>query len=245
MNMILFGPGETGKALARTDERALHLLKVLHKKAGDSFDAGVEGGALGKGVITQIKNDELLFTLTLDAEPPPRTPVRLMVGFPRPIQLRRLLRDLGSLGLQAVDLAGTELGEQSYRDTKLLESGGARRAMIEGSIQARDTRIPLLSQYPDVRSWLAARPWSVPGDTSAVRLIAADNVRPQGFLGAVETPERAVLAIGSERGWSDHERDLFDAAGFARLSMGPRTLRTETACVSAVVLLMRQQWCKQ
>jgi RsmE family RNA methyltransferase len=49
-----------------------------------------------------------------------------------------------------------------------------------------------------------------------------------------------VLAIGPERGWSDRERDLLEGAGFLRLSMGKRALRTETACVVAAALAMEK-----
>jgi RsmE family RNA methyltransferase len=45
-----------------------------------------------------------------------------------------------------------------------------------------------------------------------------------------------VLAIGPERGWSDRERGLLEGEGFSRLSLGSRALRTETACIAAVVL---------
>jgi RsmE family RNA methyltransferase len=49
-----------------------------------------------------------------------------------------------------------------------------------------------------------------------------------------------VLAIGSERGWSDYERDLLEEAGFLRLSLGSRALRTETACIAAAVLAIEK-----
>jgi len=146
VNIILFDPTEIGKPLPRRDERTLHLLKVLHKKAGDTFDAGIVGGNLGIGRIDTVRLDgSVVYSLDLREEPPPRYPVRIAVGFPRPIQIRRLLRDLSNMGLEAVDLIGTELGEKSYRDTKLLTDGGARAALIEGAVQARDTRIPVLS----------------------------------------------------------------------------------------------------
>jgi RsmE family RNA methyltransferase len=49
-----------------------------------------------------------------------------------------------------------------------------------------------------------------------------------------------VLAIGAERGWSDRERDLLEEAGFLRLSLGDRALRTETACVAATVIAIEK-----
>jgi len=174
----------------------------------------------------------LFFLLVLHEQAPPRTPIRLGVGFPRPIQLRRLLRDCSSLGLEAVDLAGTDLGEKSYRDTKLFRDGGARSALIEGAAQARDTRLPVLGLYQDLDSWLQERPWETAGQGPL--LVAADNVMPAGSFAQigseVEPGRSAVLAVGAERGWSGRERELLAAAGFVRLSMGVRAFRTETAC---------------
>ncbi|GHT83405.1 ribosomal RNA small subunit methyltransferase E [Spirochaetia bacterium] len=245
MNIILFEPCELGRPLPKRDDRTIHLLKVLHKKPGDSFDAGVLGGGLGSGKIDSIQPDgSLAYVLDLPTEPPPRMPIRLAVGFPRPIQIRRLLRDLSNLGLAAVDLMGADLGEKSYRDTKLLSGGGARAALIEGAVQARDTGIPALSAYQSLDAWLEERPWkTAPGVCGPVGplLIAPDNVRPAGAMANLPPFRRpTVLAIGPERGWSDRERDLLEGAGFLRLSMGKRALRTETACVVAAALAMEK-----
>jgi len=252
MNLILFEPGESQSPdaavgdgaffLSRRDERAVHLLKVLHKKEGDSFDAGILGGKLGTGLIRQISEQGIACSLTLDTEPPSRTPLRLGVGFPRPIQLRRLLRDCASLGLEAVDLVSTELGEKSYRDTKLLDDGGARAALIEGAIQARDTRLPELAVYPSLEKWLEGEPHTKTRRHKEELLVAADNVEPQGSFSGIAAGgfSSAVLAVGSERGWSSRERALLENAGFVRRSIGTRALRTETACIAAVVLLMEK-----
>ncbi|MDR2363146.1 MAG: 16S rRNA (uracil(1498)-N(3))-methyltransferase, partial [Spirochaetaceae bacterium] len=249
MNIILFEGREIGKPLPRRDPRTLHLLKVLRKKTGDRFDAGVLGGCLGRGRIDALEPDgSLRVSLDLREPPPPRVPIRAAVGFPRPIQLRRLLRDLSNLGVEAVDLLGTDLGEKSYRDTTLLTDGGARAALVEGAVQARDTGLPVLAAYPAVDAWLAEKPWIAShgpeGQTpfpSGLLLAAADNVRPVGSLAALPPVTGAVvLAIGPERGWSDRERGLFEAAGFIRLSLGRRALRTETACTAAVVLAMEK-----
>ena len=254
MNLILFTDAEllnvqdcdqgikASAFLKRPDLRAVHLCKVLHKEKGEPFDAGVLGGKTGSGSIAEINNAGLTINLVLDTEAPPRTPICLGVGFPRPIQLRRLLRDCASLGLNAVDLICTELGEKSYRDTKLLEDGGAQAALIEGAVQARDTRLPELSVYPSLAKWLHNKTSAASSQADSI-FIAADNVQPQGtFRGFNPFPgiTNAVLAIGSERGWSDNERHLLESSGFVRLSFGSRSLRTETACIAAAVLVMEK-----
>jgi len=242
VNLILFETHEVGKTLPRRDERTVHLIKVLHKKAGDSFDAGLLDGGRGGGKIEKINLDgSINVSLDVQGSPPPRLPLRVAAGFSRPIQIRRLLRDLSSLGVQAIDLLGTELGEKSYRDTKLLNDGGARAALIEGASQSRDTSIPELSVFENVEDWLRQCPWEKNDNRALPLLIAADNIRPEGAMSRVAPTKRpVVLAIGSERGWSDRERDMFEAAGFSRLSLGGRALRTETACVAAAVLALEK-----
>ena len=48
-------------------------------------------------------------------------PLKMIIGFPRPIQLKRLLRDIAALGVCEVHLTGTELGEKSYMQSNLVE----------------------------------------------------------------------------------------------------------------------------
>jgi len=240
VNIILLEEHELGKNLSRRDERTVHLLKVLHKKAGDSFEAGILGGNMGTGKIVKINLDGSIFvTIQASQPPPPRLKLRIAVAFARPIQLKRILRDMSNMGVQSVDLTGTDFGEKSYRDTKLFASGGAHAALIEGAVQARDTQIPELALYDNLEEWLKERRWD---DSRRIPLlIAMDNVRPEGSIFHLSVTSRpAVIAVGPERGWSDRERDMFEKAGFLRLSMGSRPLRTETACVAAASLAMEK-----
>jgi len=242
MNIILFEEYELTKPLSRRDQRTIHLLKVLHKKTGDSFEAGILDGKRGTGIIEKINFDgSIIFRIYANDPPLPRLKLRMAVAFVRPIQLKRIFRDLSNMGITEIDLIGTELGEKSYRDTKLLDDGGSRAALIEGAVQARDTQIPLLSVYESLEKWLGDRPWEKTGSKRMPLLLVMDNVRAEGSLYHITPVSRPfVVAIGPERGWSDKERSLFESAGFMRLSMGSRPLRTETACVAAAALVMEK-----
>ena len=246
MNIILLEEHELGKNLSRRDERTIHLLKVLHKKCGDTFEAGILGGLCGTGRLEKVNFDGSIFiTFQGTQQPQPRLPMRIAVGFVRPIQMRRILRDLSSIGVSAIDIVGTDIGEKSYRDTKLLVDGGSLSALIEGAAQARDTMLPKLAIFDSLDKWLKDTPWETAERIGhldrAPLLFAMDNVRPEGSIFHIVRSNRPiVLAIGPERGWSDRERDLFEKAGFLRLSMGQRALRTETACVAAAALAMEK-----
>ena len=241
MNIILLEEHELGHTLSRRDERTIHLLKVLHKKQGDTFEAGILGGMRGVGRIERINFDGSIFITVEGSFPPPeRMRFRMAVAYVRPIQMRRLFRCLSNIGVPAIDLLATELGEKSYRDTKMLNDGGARAAFIEGAVQARDTQLPVLTIYDSLEKWLKKRPWEAESSRIPL-LLAMDNVRPEGsFFNISQSSRPCVIAVGPERGWSDSERDLFEQAGFSRLSMGNRALRTETACVAAAALAMEK-----
>jgi RsmE family RNA methyltransferase len=242
VNIILFEEHELGHNLSRRDERTIHLLKVLHKKAGDIFEAGILGGKRGTGKIEKINFDGSIFVSVLATDqPPPRLQLRIAVAFVRPIQLRRIFRDLSNMGLSAVDLIGTDLGEKSYRDSKILHDGGANAAFVEGAVQSRDTQIPSLEIFETLENWLEQRPWEKTGSKRIPLLLAMDNVRSEGsFFNITPSSRPAVIAVGPERGWSDRERECFEHAGFLRLSIGNRPLRTETACVAAAALAMEK-----
>ena len=50
-----------------------------------------------------------------------------------------------------------------------------------------------------------------------------------------------LLAIGPEGGWNAFELGLLAAHGFQPAGMGPRTLRTDTACVALLALAHMQR----
>jgi RsmE family RNA methyltransferase len=232
MNIILFKAGESLTSLPKHDARAIHLTKVLHKKAGDAFLAGVVGGKRGLGRV-ESADGGITFSLDLNEEAPPRHPLFAAVGFPRQIQLRRLLRDLSSMGLSGVSLFPTELGEKSYRETTLLKDGGAAEALLEGAVQSRDTTLPALTLFASFDQWLAHE--KEQGRT----LLAADWTGVEPSFGGLEALHGGVtIAVGSERGWSQTERSALKDSGFRSLALGSRALRTETACVAASALIL-------
>jgi len=249
VNIILFEERELNNPgagrLAKRDPRAVHLIKVLRKKPGDRFAAGVTGARRGAGTITGVDRDGTVrFTLDLDEDPPPRLPLHIGVGLNRPIQLRRILRGLSNLGCAAISVFGTDSGEKSYGNSRLLEDGGAAAALLEGAVQARDTLLPLLKTHRNVAAFLAdVRAENPPGGRDAggpeaedcrPYCAAADNIEAEGsFYDIPRRRKKIIVAVGSERGWSGAERALFRQADFRLLSLGGRALRSEVAAIAA------------
>lgn len=257
MNICLFTTDEIKKSLPKNDERSKHIIKVLHKKAGDSFDAGVIGGAAGVATITNISDDgEIFFDFEPKSAGKKLYPLTLIIGFPRPIQLRRLLRDVAGLGVQKIILCGTDLTEKSYLDSNVVSDGSAYQMLLDGTAQAASTHVPVLEVAKSLDEVIGSmkngeengclsgedsfNQKGVSGWAMASK-IALDNRRAtcslHDFL-AHESAHSVFAAIGSERGWTERERNLLEAAGFTLCSMGSRILRTETAATVASSIIL-------
>ena len=241
MNIVLFEEVELVSPLPLCDPRVKHIQKILHKGVGDSFDAGIVNGAAGTAEILSVSPQGMEFRFVANGDGKPLHPVTMIIGFPRPIQLKRLLRDIASLGVSQVHLCGTELGEKSYLKATLSQPEELHAMLKDGSIQAKSTHVPQVFVHQNVASCLDF----VAGNDSIQ--VALDNIEPtaslQGFLSSQFSADEAktagvVAAIGSERGWTAKERNLFRERGFTLCGMGERVLRTETAATTAVAIIL-------
>src|SRR5690606_5896434 len=126
--------------------------------------------------------------------------------------------------------------ERPYFDTHVLDPAVYRPLLLDGLQQARDTRVPRVSIHRQFRK-LVEDELHVLSD-ARVRLIAHPGARA-GASAAVPSPghDRVLLAVGPEGGWNDFERARLHDRGFTPISMGRRTLRTDTACIALLALV--------
>ncbi len=230
MNIILF-EGET--FFPRSDERCTHIVKVLHKKKGDSFYAGIVGGPTGQAVITEMDEGGLRFSFEPENPPEPLFPVWLLIGFPRPIQLKRLLRSVSSMGAAGIILAGTDLGEKSYRSSGVFERGTVRSALLDGAMQSGFSTVSEIRDFDSVAAALDFVESGFPGARRIILDIGCGSIPFRAEpVGGISGASPLFLAVGSERGWSARERELFAAKGWQPRHLGKRIMRTETAAVA-------------
>lgn len=232
MNIILFRPSEVELPLPRSDPRAQHLLAVLRRQPGDTFDAGIINGPRGKGTVIAVEEGRVLITFVWGESPPAPAPLTLLIGLPRPQTARDILREATALGVAALHFVRTEKGEASYADSSLWRSGVWEECVINGAAQAFCTRLPEVSHGRSLAEILAARP------AGELRL-ALDNYESPAALSGIAVPagQAVVLAFGAERGWSAAERTMLRESGFTFVHLGERVLRTETACLAAITLI--------
>ena len=236
MNIVLFEASEINQILPASDERAVHILEVLRRDIGDTFDAGIIDGPRGKGVLVKSGSDGLELEFSWDDTPPPSLhPIDLLVGLSRPQTNRKILQEATTLGVRSMKFVNTKRGEASYARSRLWSTGEWRRHLVAGAAQAFTTRLPEVTFGKGLEQSVEPTP---PG----ALCIAFDNYEsPHGlaeYLSPSEERSReVVLTFGSERGWTAVERDLLRSAGFLFAHLGERPLRTETAVVAAIAIV--------
>ena len=232
LNIILFHPTEVEHPLSRKDLRAVHILDVLRLQPGQIFDAGLIDGARGKGTLAAVNEASLTLFFVWGNSPPPLYPIHLLIGLPRPQTSRDILRDVTTLGVASINFIRSERGEASYSNSNLWKSDEWKNCVINGTAQAFCTRLPIIIRDQTLAEALAGLP-------SGAARVALDNYEASCSLTAFSPTvfQPVVIALGSERGWSPSERRLFRDAGFCFAHLGPRVLRTETACIAAVTLI--------
>lgn len=233
MNLVLFSPEETNRPLPRADRRAEHILKVLRRKPGDIFDAGLVNGPFGKATLVRAGDAALHLNFVWDTTAPPPPPaLTLIVGLPRPQTARDILRDATTLGATALWFVATERSEPSYAASKLWSTGVWRQHVLIGAEQAFSTLVPEVRPPAALDAALAALP--PPGTR-----LALDNYESAGRLADTAVPpgRPVVLAVGPERGWTQRDRETLRGRQFHFTHLGRRVLRTETAVVAALTLI--------
>ncbi len=231
MNIILFEEHEVRSALSRDDTRVVHVLEVLRRQIGDSTDVGLVDGPRGKAILQSVDDAEVTFQFTWGEEPQPLLPIDLIVGLSRPQTCRKILQEATSLGVRSIFFIATDRGEASYATSKLWTSGEWQSLVRAGVEQAFSTR------FPKVQFGVGLADVIESIEISDGRVCLDNYEATVGLLEAtLNAPNQnsVVLAVGSERGWSEGERNLFRRHDFLLAHLGERPLRTETATIAAI-----------
>ncbi len=233
MNVILVRAAELdeGGCCELDGRRAEHIRKILRARPGAVLRVGLVGGRLGRGELLGLEPVRL--RCVFDTAPPAGARVALVLGMPRPITLKRLLRQAAELGVERIDLLRAARTEKSYLDSPVLERmEGFLEAGLE---QAGDTILPEVRVHRRFRPFVEdVLPGQVSDEPALVAAVGA--ARPLAEEPSLDRG-RVHLAIGPDGGWVPFELERLAAAGFRPVSLGPRVLRTDTAVTWALAQL--------
>ena len=236
MNLLLIEPADVtaAGAVTLTGAAARHVTEVLKARSGQKIRVGLVDGPTGTATVGEMTASAVALSCTFDGGTPARPRLDLLLALPRPKVLRRLWAQLAALGVGHILLTNAEKVERHYFDTHVLTPDFYRPLLIEGLQQARDTSVPLVSVHRRLKVLVEDH---LDGICPTTYRFVADPSGTPDQVRVKDGDARVLLAVGPEGGWNDYERALFAAHGFQTFSIGPRTLRTDTACVALLTLM--------
>jgi RsmE family RNA methyltransferase len=237
MNIVLLDPSEIGSPLPRSDRRYFHITRVLKKMVGDCIEAGC-GDTLGKATITKLCEKEIWLDFIPERKAAPLRPIDLIAGFPRPIQAGRILKDMTSLGVRSIQFALTDLGEKSYAESDFFKAGQYSDFLKQGAEQAGNPLLPTIQTFWSLDRALKEMNEKAWKDERTAKIALHVGIGLPRLGDFQPSCDGIVLAIGSERGWTDREVAILRENRFELRSLGDRILKTETAALAGTSVLL-------
>lgn len=117
-----------------------------------------------------------------------------------------------------------------------------RAVAVSACEQCGRNRLPALEAPQPLLGYLGGlQPPEISGGFLRLVLEPERAGRASPAAQAIEADDSAAagaqIAIGPEGGFAPEELEAFDLSAFARLRLGPRVLRTETAAIAAIAVL--------
>lgn len=207
-----------------------HLGRTERTEPGDHVVLFDGAGAEASAVVTEVRGRDVLVEVGATAAPlrgrSPRLLLDVACALPKSPRADWLFEHGTEAGIRSFRPLLTERTNRQHERHKHWE-----RILITASAQCDRSVLPTIE------------PTLTLGELCAIPLPQARYVATPAIaeLGPESAPT-ALLVVGPEGGFVAHELDLLAAAGFAPRSLGPLTLRTETAVLAGATRLLQMPW---
>lgn len=222
----------TGESIQLEASPSHHLLRVLRLQAGEPVQLFNGNGREYRAVLEA--SDGKLARLAVTAEHRPQRESGLHIslgqGISRGERMDLVVQKAVELGANRITPLWTRRSQVRLSGKRLDKRQDHWRGIVQAACeQSGRVLIPELQAATGLDKWLQAPP----ADT--LRLVldpGADTT-----LHALQHPACVQVLIGPEGGFEEQEVEAAVAAGFQRIRLGARVLRTETAALATLAAL--------
>ena len=230
LDRVFIGPLKNGRV--DNPDAAAHVRKVLRLRNGDTF-AGYDGecgyelkllGGSASGLEVEV--------LSRSELPRPAAEVVLAPALLKGRRWETLLEKAVELGAAAVwpvaaersvvNLKAGDAAAKTGRWEKIMQAASAQCAGRLPGLEAPAPFAEVLERAADARS--------------RIILSAGEGAAPAAQIGEAAASGKVVILSGPEGDWTEAELAEAEKAGFKRVGLGPRILRSETAALAALAI---------
>ena len=225
-----------GEGLLRLNDYQTHYLRrVLRLRSGDSLVLFNGRGEERHAVVETLAREGSTLLLAQAKEPLPESPLALSLiqGIAKSEAMDLIIQKSTELGVHAIYPVLTD-----FCVVKLDEARASRRTehwqkIAQGACeQSHRHRPPTIHRPQKLPDGLVR----VTSDETRITLQPGSPETFSSFRSSEDAVTQLCILIGPEGGLSPTDLEQADLAGFRRVSLGPRILRTETAAMAACTL---------
>jgi len=208
-----------------------HLVHVLRVGPGDPLIVLDNTGRACHAEVLSIVKRSVTVRLSGPADTAPEAPVSLTIAqaLGKGDKFEQVIQHATEIGASAFIPLATERAVVRLVSRSAEEKRSRWFLIAKGAAeQAGRARIPSVEPVTTFAALLARF-----ADYAPVLLLHPEGERLEEVFGNAPIPERLLLLVGPEGGFTPQEVESARAAGARIVSLGPYTLRTETAALVA------------
>lgn len=211
-----------------------HHLRVRRLTVGDPVRLFDGAGIEATGVLEEVGAERAVVRVKALEASTTESPLSIVLLQALPVKLPRMddvVRQATELGVMRILPFVAERSQLPGGGTSTLERRVERwRRIVDAAAQqsGRGTA-PAVDPVTDIGGLQADR-------LPTPRLVL-EPTAGEGILFEPPVPRTCTVLVGPEGGWTDGELKAFDGLGARRVSLGPRTLRADTAGPAAIAVL--------
>lgn len=241
MYQFFVDPGQIqGKRIIIKGKDVNHIKNVLRMKTGDeiSVSNGMDGKEYRCGIET-LSEEEIVCELRFIKEEGMELPskVYLFQGLPKADKMELIIQKAVELGVYeiipvAAKRSVVKLDEKKAKSKILRWQGIAEAA-------AKQSRRGIIPKVQNVMSFSDAVSYSSPVQVKVIPYELAEGMeKTKKIINKLKPGEDIAVFIGPEGGFAEEEIEEAVNAGIIPITLGKRILRTETAGMSVLSILM-------
>lgn len=215
-----------------------HMKNVLRMKEGDSVSLFNGRGVELIGTLTKIERSkaEIVIVKSIEPKAESRVDITLIQGFVKSEKTEIIVQKATELGVKKIRFytgAWTKVKVNAEDSLKKIEK--LKKVAVDAAKQCDRSFVPEILPITDF-------PTAVKESSEGAKIVFYEEERAKSLRGVLAhmdlyNENGVALLIGPEGGFSDYE--IIDAKkhGFISAGLGLRTLRSETAALSAITIV--------
>lgn len=216
-----------------------HIKNVLRMKAGDGLTVVDEKGAVANAVIKDISDASIAIKVKeiLDCQSEPPVRVILLQGIGKGDKMDFVVQKAVELGVADIVPVMMQRTVVRYTGDKADNRRERwRKIAIEAAKQSKRTALPVVHPVMAFDEALKSFPFDL-------GIMLWEDEQAKGLRGVIKEKDKAavktiLLLVGPEGGIDAGEAETAQKMGFVSASLGKRILRTETAGIAALSVMM-------